>query len=45
MIASRYGKINVVKMLLENKAQVDLQDNEGWTSLMLASQGNSFKVQ
>ncbi len=25
-------------MLLENKAQVDLQNNNGWPSLMIASQ-------
>ena len=38
LIASYRGQVDVVKMLLEKKAQADLQQNNGWSSLMLASQ-------
>ncbi len=44
MIASLNDHLDMVKSLLENKAQVDLQDNEGWTPLMLAIKNNHFKV-
>ena len=37
MFASFNGFVDVVKALLECNAQVDLQDIEGWSSLMLAS--------
>ena len=35
MLASQNDHVNVVKHLLENKALVDLQNNKGWTSLMV----------
>ncbi len=37
MRASEYGHVDIVKVLLENNSQVYLQDNEGRSSLMLAS--------
>ena len=37
MIASLNGKLEVVKLLLKNGAQVDLQDGGGWSALMCAS--------
>ncbi len=37
MIASWAGHVAVVKVLLENDAQVNLQDDNGQSSLMVAS--------
>ncbi len=38
MIASHYGHVGVVKVLLENDAQVDLRDIKRQSSLMIASE-------
>ncbi len=38
MIASRNGHAEVVKILLENGAEVNLQNKNGWSALMMASQ-------
>lgn len=35
--ASREGDLAIVTMLLENGADVDMKDNEGWTALIWAS--------
>ena len=44
MVASQNGDVDMVKLLLENKAQVDLQDNIGWASLFAASQNGHVDV-
>ena len=44
MVASQNGDVDMVKLLLENKAQVDLQDNIGWSSLFAASQNGHVDV-
>ncbi len=36
LLASAMGHSDVVKLLLDNGAQVDLQDNNGFSSLMIA---------
>ncbi len=38
LLASPMGHSDVVKLLLDNGVQVDLQDNNGFSSLMIASQ-------
>ncbi len=38
MTASFHGHTDVVKVLLENNAQVNLQEKNGWSSLMIACQ-------
>ncbi len=37
MIARQNGHVDVVKLLLENKAQIDLWNDDGQSSLMVAS--------
>ena len=37
MIASQNGHTETVALLLQNGAQIDMQDNNGWFSLMFAS--------
>ncbi len=44
MIASQSGHVGVVKVLLENDAQVNLQCNHGQTSLMMAIANNHADV-
>ena len=44
MRASWKGHCEVVKLLLEKGAQVDLQDGDGWSALMRASQNGQCKV-
>ena len=38
MLASQNGHTEVVKLLLEKEAQVDMQGKDGGSALMLASQ-------
>ena len=44
MPACQNGHIDVVKILLENEAQVNLQEKNGLSSLMLASQNGHDDV-
>ncbi len=44
MAASHSGHIDVVKVLLENDAQVDLQGNHGQSSLMAASHSGHVDI-
>jgi ankyrin repeat protein len=43
-IASREGNFEIVKILIENGADVNLSDNEGWTPLMRASLSKSPNI-
>ncbi len=36
--------VSVVKMLIENKAMVNLQEEDGWSPLMVASQNGHIDV-
>lgn len=44
MSASEGGHYNVTKLLLEKGAKVDLQNNNAWSSLMVAIQAGQIKV-
>ncbi len=44
MVASKNSHVDVVKVLLENNAQVDLQDNHGKSSFMVASKNSHVDV-
>ena len=44
MLASETGHIDVVRLLLENGADVDSHHNGGWTALMPASQNGHLEV-
>ena len=44
MIASYCGDHKSVELLLENGAQVDLKDNDGWSALMYASLNGHSEV-
>ena len=44
MSASKNGHGEVVKLLLEHGAQVDLQEENGWSALMSASQNGHGEV-
>ena len=44
MWASKYGKYDVAKLLLEKGALIDLQDKEGNSALMHASQNKKLEV-
>lgn len=44
MIASEKGFIDIVEILVENKANVNAANFNGWTSLMLASSAGHFKI-
>jgi ankyrin repeat protein len=37
MFASKYSKENTVKLLIDAGANLDIQNNDGWTALMFAS--------
>ena len=34
--SSRYSSLDSIKLLLENKADINLQDNDGWTALTVS---------
>jgi len=44
MAASKYGRTDVVKKLLEQKLNVDAQDKKGVTALMLAAENNQVEI-
>ncbi len=44
MIATQNGHAEVVKVLLENGAQVNLQAEDGWSVLMIASKNGHAEV-
>ena len=44
MIASKHGRYDEAKLLLEKGAQVDLQDSKGWCALMFAVQEGHLEV-
>ena len=37
MVASQNGHTKTVLLLLQNGVHINMQDNDGWTSLMFAS--------
>ncbi len=43
-VASRNCHAEVVKILLENGAQVNLQEKDEWSALMIASQNGHAEV-
>ena len=44
MLASQNGHVEVVDKLLHHGATVDLQNKNGWSSLMVASQDGHVEV-
>ena len=44
MLASKYGQLEVVKLLLDRGALVKAKNNNGMTCLMLASQYKQYEV-
>lgn len=38
MLAASHGKLDVVKLLLENGADINIQDDDGSTALMCAAE-------
>jgi len=44
MLASHYGHLDVIHLLLVNGATVDSHKDNGWTSLMVASQNGHLDV-
>ncbi len=44
MVSSQNSHIDVVKVLLENEALVDLQNYDGWPSLIVSSQNGHVDV-
>jgi len=43
-IACREQNLEIVEILIKNKAKINLQDNEGWTPLMRASLAGDEKI-
>ena len=43
-LASKNGHTEVAKLLLDHHAQVEMQDSDGWSSLMYASQAGHAEV-
>lgn len=39
-----YDHVDIVKLLLENGAYVDLIENDGWSSLMVVSQNGNVNA-
>jgi len=44
MLASSFGNANIVKMLVKNRANITLKNNEGKTALMLASSQHHTEI-
>ncbi|MCP4420099.1 MAG: ankyrin repeat domain-containing protein [Chloroflexi bacterium] len=44
LIASKYGHFDIVKLLLDQGADVKLKDNQGQTALTKASARNNIKI-
>ncbi len=44
MIASQKGHSEVVTILLKNGAQVNLQENDGWSALMMSCHNGHAEV-
>ena len=44
MAAARNGHENIVKILVENGAEVDLKDNEGMTAIIMAAQYGRYEI-
>ena len=44
MLASKYGQIEIVKLLLEKGADVNAKDNRGYTALSQASKYGQLEV-
>ena len=44
MIACKEGHFKIVKLLLENKVDINIQSNYGWTALMLACKKGNIEI-
>ena len=44
MIASFNGNVQLVELLMKQRAQVDVQNSGGWSALMVASQNGLTEV-
>ena len=44
IVHSAAGNKEVVQGLIEQRANVDIQDNDGWSALMVASQNGHIKI-
>jgi ankyrin repeat protein len=44
MLASQWGHKEVVKLLLDNGADVNAKADDGWTALMLASEKGNKEI-
>ena len=44
MLASKYGELEIVKLLLEKGADVNAKDNRGYTALSQASKYGELEV-
>ena len=43
-IAAKYGHVETVRLLVDKNAEIDKVDRDGWTPLMIASQGGHAEV-
>lgn len=44
IVHSAAGNKEVVEKLIERRANVDIQDNDGWSALMVASQRGHIEI-
>lgn len=44
MLASEFGHLEIVKYLIENEADVNVQDRDGWTALIEATNSGRLEV-
>ncbi len=44
MLAAWAGQTEIISRLLAAKADLNVQDNEGWTALMFAAHGNKTEA-
>ena len=42
--AARYGDLETVKLLIENGAEIDAKDKDGYTVLMYASNNGNLEI-